>query len=496
MTLTASTTDSFTDGLRIAVIGGGITGLAAAHHLAMANADLQVTLFESSRRLGGIIRTEEADEFLMELGPDSFITNKPGGIQLCEELGFADQLISTDTRYRKSLVLSRGRPRAVPDGFMLMSPEKPLAILTTPILSLKGRLRLLGEYFVRSAGAQDDESLASFVRRRFGAETLDRLVQPLVGGIYTSDPEKLSLRATLPRFLDMEQQHGGIIRAVLAASSSKQKQASRIAEAGARYGLFATPSGGLSQLVSAIEQKLAGCPGFTLRLNSPVQNLQQDTQQDQTAWLLETFAGRQTFDAVIVTLPTHAAARLLSDDSFADLRQELQQVEYASSALVISGHQLSDFRDRMEAFGMVVPAVENREILAVSYASRKFPNRAPAGHILLRTFVGGAMQPELLDREDDEILDSVERELQGIYGLHRAPLFAEVIRYQRAMPQYHVGHISRVLRIEDQLKKFSGLQLAGSSYYGVGIPDSISSGRSAAETILQSLAADQADPPR
>jgi len=150
----------------------------------------------------------------------------------------------------------------------------------------------------------------------------------------------------------------------------------------------------------------------------------------------------------------------------------------------------------MEAFGMVVPAVENREILAVSYASRKFPNRAPAGHILLRTFVGGAMQPELLDREDDEILDSVERELQGIYGLHRAPLFAEVIRYQRAMPQYHVGHTSRVLRIEDQLKKFSGLQLAGSSYYGVGIPDSISSGRSAAETILQSLAADQADPPR
>lgn len=196
---------------RIAVIGGGISGLAAAHRLLSLAPHTHVTLFESSLRLGGIIRTEEADGFLMELGPDSFITNKPAAITLCEELRFLPQLISTDSRYRRSLVLSKGRPLPVPDGFMLMAPEKPLALLTSPVLSISGRLRLLAEYFIPPQKITTDESLASFVRRRFGHEALDRLVQPLVGGIYTSDPERLSLKATLPRFLEMEASHGSVI---------------------------------------------------------------------------------------------------------------------------------------------------------------------------------------------------------------------------------------------------------------------------------------------
>ncbi|MEI6539666.1 MAG: protoporphyrinogen oxidase, partial [Planctomycetota bacterium] len=191
--------------LRVAVIGGGITGLAAAQRLVSRSSKVQVVLLESSQRLGGIIRTETADGFVMELGPDSFITNKPAAIQLCEEIGFTAQLIPTDARFRRSLVLRNGKPMPVPDGFMLMAPSKPWAILTTPILSFRGRLRLLSEAFIAGRMTAEDESLASFVRRRFGQQTLDRLVQPLVGGIYTADPEKLSLRATMPRFLEMEQ---------------------------------------------------------------------------------------------------------------------------------------------------------------------------------------------------------------------------------------------------------------------------------------------------
>ena len=219
MTATVSDSDASRP-LRVAVVGGGITGLAAAQRLVSKSDAMQVTLFESSRRLGGIIRTEEADGFLIELGPDSFITNKPAGLRLCQEIGFTEHLIPTDAGYRRSLVLRNGQPMAVPDGFMLMAPAKPWAIMTTPVLSLWGKLRLLAEAFVGRKSVGDDESLASFVRRRFGSQALDRLVQPLVGGIYTSDPEKLSLKATMPRFLDMEQSHGSVIRATLAQEKS------------------------------------------------------------------------------------------------------------------------------------------------------------------------------------------------------------------------------------------------------------------------------------
>ena len=260
--MTESASSTAVSGIRrVAVIGGGITGLAAAQRLVSRSNSVQVVLLEASRRLGGIIRTETADGFLMELGPDSFITNKPAAIQLCEEIGFTDQLIPTDARFRRSLVLRNGKPVPVPDGFMLMAPSKPWAILTTPILSIMGRLRLLSEAFIARRTTEEDESLASFVRRRFGQQTLERLVQPLVGGIYTADPEKLSLKATMPRFPEMEQSHGSVIRATLAQQkidrhrSSGHKTINASSGSGARYGLFATAAGGLSDMVAAIERE-------------------------------------------------------------------------------------------------------------------------------------------------------------------------------------------------------------------------------------------------
>ncbi|MFN5076459.1 MAG: protoporphyrinogen oxidase [Planctomyces sp.] len=474
--------------LRVAVVGGGITGLSAAYTLAKSSKSdqraLQVTLFEASRRLGGIIRTEEADGFLMELGPDSFITNKPGGVRLCEELGYSTELISTDSRYRRSLVLSRGRPQPVPDGFMLMAPEKPWSLLTSPVLSLPGRLRLLAEYFVPGAAPAGDESLASFVRRRFGSEALDRLVQPLVGGIYTSDPERLSLRATMPRFPEMEAACGSVIRGVLKQKHTAGRGASEGSGSGARYGLFATPRRGLGDLVSTLERRLRTAENVRLQLGTPIQAIH-GPAQGSAEWVVQTEGQQQQFDAVIVTLSTWLAAKMLQGDQFLQLRQQLNSIEYASSALVVSGHLLSDFTYPMDAFGMVVPACERRQILAVSFSSRKFPERAPDGQIVLRTFVGGAMQPELMQHSDQELLEIVNSELQQIFGMSREPIFAEVMRYDRAMPQYHVGHLDRVAAIEHSLQQHTGLQLAGSGYRGVGIPDSIDSGREAAERVLR-----------
>ena len=487
MTESASnTTESKT--FRVAVIGGGITGLAAAQRLVSRSNNVQVVLLESSRRLGGIIRTEAADGYLMELGPDSFITNKPAALQLCEEIGFTDQLIPTDAGFRRSLVLRNGKPLPVPDGFMLMAPSNPWAILTTPVLSIAGRLRLLSEAWIARRTTDEDESLASFVRRRFGQQALERLVQPLVGGLYTADPEKLSLKATLPRFPEMEQSHGSVIRATMAQqridrnrSPQSHSVVNESSGSGARYGLFASAAGGLSDMVTAIERTLRKSRQVEIQLGVEVTSLER-LPASASQWGVQLRdQGPMAFDAVIMTLPTHAAARILSTAISPELQAALQEIEYASSAIVVSGHRLSDFDHPLDAFGLVVPAIEKRKIMAVSFSSRKFPDRAPAGQILLRTFVGGALQPELLHNDDETISGFVNDELRSIFGMKAEPMFSEVIRYNNAMPQYHVGHLDRVARIESLLKNTPGLYLAGSAYTGVGIPDSIASGWLAAE---------------
>ncbi len=476
---------------RIAVIGGGISGLAAAQRLVSQSANVRVTLFEASRRFGGIIRTEEAEGFLMELGPDSFITNKPAGIRLCEEIGFSDQLIPTDSRYRRSLVLRNGRPTAVPDGFMLMAPAKPWAIMTTPVLSLTGKLRLLAEAIIPRRQRTDDESLASFVTRRFGREALDRLVQPLVGGIYTSDPDKLSLMATMPRFLEMEQSHGSVIRATLAQQKSEQKSASGeqgSSGSGARYGLFATAKNGLGDLINSLESWLKNKGQVDFRSGCRIREVSPPSDvNSEWSVIVEDSTAPELFDAVVITQPTHVAALMMKHQSMAELSSLLNTIEYASSAIVVSGHNLSDFSHPMDAFGMVVPTTENRKILAVSFSSRKFPNRAPEGQILLRTFVGGAMQPQLLQMDDDAMVATVNEELSQIFGMKMPPAFSEVIRYNKAMPQYHVGHLNLVARIETAQSRLPGLFLAGSAYHGVGIPDSIASGRRAADAALSHI---------
>lgn len=471
---------------RVAIVGGGITGLAAAHRLINCSPSVQVTVFEASLRLGGIIRTESAEGFLMELGPDSFITNKPVALQICEELGFSDRLIPTDARFRRSLVLRRGKPCPVPDGFMLMAPSKVWSILTTPVLSLKGRLRLLAEALIPRKKVPGDESLASFVRRRFGTEALERLVQPLVGGIYTSDPEKLSLLATMPRFSDMEQQFGSVIRGTLAGAGDPASDGKVTSGSGARYGLFVTAAAGLSDLIRSLESSLKASGRVNFQLGVRIQQIR---QLPINAGILVSPENGTTapFDAVVMTLPTHAVSRLLPDDEYRDLCVLLNQIEYASSAIVVSGHRLSDFQHPMDAFGLVVPAIERRKILAVSMSSRKFLNRAPEGQLLLRTFVGGAMQPELLLLDDEQLITIVNDELRQIFGMSDEPMFSEVMRYHHAMPQYHVGHLQRVQAIESALRPFPRLKLAGSAYHGVGIPDSIASGRTAADQLLATL---------
>jgi oxygen-dependent protoporphyrinogen oxidase len=481
MTTSAAATSSGTP--RIAIIGAGLTGLAAAHRLGeladQAGRTLDVTLFESRADLGGIVGTVERDGYLIDTGADSFITNKPGALALCERLGLQDRLQATDPRYRGALVLYDGRPYPVPDGFQLLSPSAMGPILRTPILSPWGKLRMACEPWIPVRRSRADESLAAFVRRRFGGEALERLVQPLVGGIYTSDPEQLSLAATLPRFPEMERHWGSVIR----ASRQREAQGDDRSSSGARYGLFAGLRGGLRDLVDTLVARVT--PRCQIRIGCSVTRLTADP--GGFGYRLTLVDGSAaTFDQVLVTTPTHRAAGLV-EACAPRLAAALRTIDYASSVIVVTGHPLAAVADPLKAFGLVIPHRERRGILAVSFSSRKFPNRAPEGRVLLRTFVGGALQPALCELDDADLVALVQRELGETLGVRGVPDFALVVRYPRAMPQYTLGHVDRVAAIFQEAARHPGLRFAGNAYHGVGVPDAIHSGEQAAARMLDTI---------
>jgi oxygen-dependent protoporphyrinogen oxidase len=364
---------------------------------------------------------------------------------------------------------------------MLMVPERIWPVLTSGVLSPWGKLRLLGEYFVPARKSDGDESLASFARRRLGTEAFDRLVQPLIGGIYTADPEKLSLAATLPRFLDMERQAGGLIRGRNSASS-KPDEVVDPTVSGARYSLFATPRGGLSSLIDALVERLP--PGV-------IQFGVQATALDRTAdggWQIRfSAAGGQAdrswpCDAVILAVPAHVAATTVRPVS-SELAAELAGIPYAGAVVVSVGFRRDQIAHPLDGFGVVVPAQERRSILAISFGSVKFAGRAPAGQVLLRVFVGGACQPELARLDDESLRRMVLGELAELLGARGEPLVCDIARWPASMAQYHLGHLDRIVRIERLVAGLPGLALAGNAYRGVGIAQCIRSGQRAAEIV-------------
>ncbi len=473
---------------RVVVIGAGLSGLTAAHRIEersrSARRAVEVQVLEAKDRIGGVIWTDRENGFTIEGGPDSFITNKPWGLDLCHRLGLRDQLIETDAGRRRSFVVRGGKLAPVPEGFVLMAPHRLAPILASPILSWPGKLRFLMDLVIPRRDEDDggEESLASFVRRRLGREALDRLVQPLVAGIYTADPNDLSLRATLPQFLAMEREHRSLILAGWRESRRSGPRDPARSASGARYGMFVSLADGMDTLPKALAAALA--PG-TLRTEAVVRRISRD---DSTrSWLVELLDGPPIeADAVILATEAHVAARLLDAQDSA-LAHQLRAIPYASSAIVNLGYRRDQIKHPLDGFGAVVPAIEGRSILAISFLSVKFPGRAPAGTVLLRVFLGGAMNPGLLELDDDTIEGVVERELGELIGASSPPLFSRIGRHPRSMPQYNLGHLERVAAIRLQLSKYSRLYLAGVAYDGVGIPDCVHAAESTADALMDSL---------
>jgi protoporphyrinogen/coproporphyrinogen III oxidase len=469
---------------RVVVIGGGITGLAAAHRVVELDPAVEVVLLEAGERLGGVLETVRRDGFLIERSADSFITEVPWAVDLCRRIGFADQLIPTASGERNAMVVHRGRLERIPPGFMLLAPSRIWPLVTTPILSPWGKIRLLGEVLVPRRRADSDESLGSFARRRLGRETFERIVQPLVGGIYTADAEQLSLKATLPRFVEMERRYGSLILGGLRERRAAQEGASDSAS-GARYGLFVTPRDGLTSLVEAIARRL---PEGSIRLNTPVDRIERDPNG---SWQVRVDAQHHSpasiaCQGVIVAVGADRAARLLATLD-GELAGDLRSIPSAGTAIVTLAFRRDQISHSLDTFGFVVPAIENRRILAGSFSSVKFPGRAPQGEVLVRVFIGGACQGALAELGDDELRTIATEELRILLGTRGDAIFCDVARWPRSMPQYHLGHCELVGAIERETARWPGLALAGNAYHGVGIPNCIRSGEEAAERICAAL---------
>ncbi len=482
----------------VVVVGGGLAGLVAAESLQAVGTGgaspgescrPRVILVEAAGRAGGVVETVRRDGWLIERSADNFLAARPEGMALVDRLGLSDELISVFEPARRALVFRAGRTFPVPSGFRLLAPGLAAGIEATEILTAEGKARLLAERHVppkpTAPGDRGDESLESFALRRLGREAFDRLVQPLVAGIWTADPARLSMAAACPEFLRMEQEYGSL-------SAAEETRLGNLGTAhraeGARYGQFVSLASGMGTLPERLAERLevAGVE----RRRAAVTGLQRRPGGAWRVSLDRAVAGSEAIEAdgVVLALRAPIAARVLATAD-ATLAADLAGIDYAGSSVVVLGYAREQVAHPLDAAGVVVPRVEGRRSLAVSFSTSKFPGRAPEGHVLLRVFLGGALDPERNLLDDDQLVALAQEELAAIVGASGAPKLVEIARWPAAMPQYHLGHLDRLERLTRRLDTLPGLALAGAAYEGVGIPQVIASGQAAAERVLASLRA-------
>lgn len=469
----------------VVIVGGGISGLAAAEHLSRAEPPLRLTLLESGPRLGGHIRTERRDGFVIEAGPDVLLAAKPAAMELAKRVGLESRLVGTSAGARGSYVLTRRGLVPMPQGMTGLVPSRMRPFVTTPLLSPLNKLRVGLEYFIPPRRDDADESVESFVVRRLGRGMYERLAEPLLSGISAGDGARLSMATMFPQLRALEREHGSLLRGMIAARR----------KAAGRPRLAATPSPfvsfphGLRELVDAVVRAIAerdpAGERMRLRTRSPARAIRRIGNDE--GYAIELASGAIILaDAVVVATPAFVASRLLQPlDS--RLASRLGELEYESTATVSLAFGSAAVPRPLDATGYVVPRILGRSVLACTWASAKFDGRAPRGYALFRVFLGGAKRPLPVDASDDDLRNLALHEMRDVMGIAATPLLSRVDRFDRAMPQYHVGHLERIDEIESLSTRVPGLYLAGAAYGGVGIPDCVSSGERAAAAARRYL---------
>ncbi|HEY1802398.1 MAG TPA: protoporphyrinogen oxidase [Terriglobales bacterium] len=467
---------------KIAIIGGGISGLSAAYTLEkarLAGSPLEYRLFEASPRLGGVLLTEHVAGCVVEAGPDSFLTEKSWAVDFCREIGLGDQLITSKDSIRKTYIYLKGQLIPMPDGLAFMVPTKIWPIVFSPLFSLNTKMRMAREWLSSSPSAQNgepgsgpnDESVADFITRHYGREMVDRLADPLLSGVYGGSASELSVRAVLPRFVEMEAKFGSLSKGMVSARKKALNSSSPP--------VFTSLRGGMQQMADAVAEKI---PPSSLRTNTRIDSLRCESGQ----WTISTNGESERFGAVVLAAPAHAAASMLQISS-PDLAKELREIPYSSSVTVAMGFDQTSLASLPTGFGFLVPRSENKNIMAVTFVHQKFPGRAPAGMGLLRCFLGGTHNDQLLALNEDAIQKIVREELRQNLGLDAEPLFTGIFKWKNAMAQYTVGYARRMENIQRLAAQIPCFALAGNAYSGIGVPDCIRSGQNAAQQVLTAL---------
>jgi oxygen-dependent protoporphyrinogen oxidase len=457
----------------VAIIGGGISGLSAA--FALQKRGIPYVLLESEASLGGVIRTELRNGFLLEGGPDSMLAQKPEGIALCRELGLAERLCPTNPQLRSVYVLHRRRLHPLPEGMMLAIPTRLLPFARSGLFSWAGKLRMGLDLVLPGRNGSEDESIASFLRRRFGQEAVDRLGEPLLAGIHAGDPERLSILATFPRFRELEKAHGSLVRGMWRAPRPTRPPG--VPPPAAFYSL----RGGLQEMVDALVARLDRAK---VRTRAAVRSVARDASG------FSVVAGegdRVSAERVIIAAPGPRIAPAL-EALVPEVARELAGIPFASSATVLLGYRREDVAHPLDGYGMVVPRGEGLRTTALSFVSTKFPFRAPEGHVLLRAFLGGARDPQVLELSDREMVDTVKQDMTTLLGLHADPVMTRVFRWPGGTPQLEVGHLARMAEVEERVRAVPGLHLTGAGIRTTGIPDSVADGTRVAEAAAKGVA--------
>ena len=454
-----------------AIIGGGISGLSAAFYLQKKKPDAAITVYESSEHLGGVLKTVRYNDFLVEASADMFVTKPPAAMELCRDLGIEADLLQTQPVDDRAFIGLGKKMFPVPKGLSMMVPTDRQPILDCELLTDEGKKRFLAEDKIEADNSSADESLKSFAVRRFGIEAYEKIIQPMVSGIYTADPDKLSMHATMQRFVDMEREHGSLITAMEKDRSAGDQQAS-----GARYGMFRTPDAGMETLITAITKAL---PQVEFKTDTMVSSIApKHNPAKGVGWTVD----KEFFNGVVLATPAAASATMIVETD-SKLANALSGITTASSAIVVMGVSREELKTNFRGYGIIYPHVDDGQVIALSFSSNKFAGRCDEDKVLIRCFIGGAMQSELVDLKDEKLLEIALSQLNLSVGFKGDPIFTDVFRWKHCMPQYHLGHLDRVKEIEELVKEHRGLEIAGNSYWGVGVPACVASGKSAAERL-------------
>jgi oxygen-dependent protoporphyrinogen oxidase len=475
----------------VAVIGGGISGLSTAYALyeqaAVAGIPIRCTIIDAASDWGGKIVTHRVGDLVTEAGPDSFLSQKPAGLELCAKLGLTDQLINTNETGKRASVYSQGRLHELPEGLVVIVPSQLGPFLRSGLLSWTGLARMGLDLAVPANRSPGDESLAAFFRRRVGRQAFERMLEPLMAGIYAGDAEQMSIQATFPRFVELEQQYGSVIRGMMAT----RKTGSAAIHSGPKRTMFISLKNGLSDLVSALVRRLTD-QGVALRENCAVDALRVRSHQPGR-WKYDVIlndGSALSVDSLVLATPAYVSAELVRPLT-PIAGGLLEMIPYSSTATIAMAYPRAEVSSAAEGFGFVVPRAEGRDLIAATWTSLKWPHRAPPDQLLVRCYVGGVGREAILRLDDQALIARVRAELANMCGVTAEPGYVEVNRWMRAMPQYTLGHLERLNQIEAALSRYGGLFLTGAGYRGVGIPDCIRDGAIVAERVVRYLSGER-----